>query len=75
MYNNFRWNAIRLSNTLPAYIRNFSGINISVFKRNLYYFLCSVKDVPYESFSDNSTDKQIKESSLKHCGGHPVLAV
>ena len=34
-----------------------------------------MKDVPYESFSDNSTDKRIKESSLKHCGGHPVLAV
>ena len=41
-------------------------------KKNLDYFLCSVKVVSYEyeSFSDNSTDKQIKESSLKHCGGH-----
>ena len=34
-----------------------------------------MKDVPHESFSDNSTDKRIKESSLKHCDGHPVLAV
>ena len=81
MYNSFRWNAIRLFNTLPASIRNFSGIDISVFKRNPDYFLCSVKEVLYESFSDNSTDKRIKESSLKHCGGypscggHPVLAV
>ena len=31
MYNSFRWNAIRLFNTLPASIRNFSGIDISVF--------------------------------------------
>ena len=58
MYNSFRWNAIRFFNILPASIRNFSGIDISVFKRNLDYFLCSVKDVPYESFSDNSTSKQ-----------------
>ena len=54
MYNSFRWHAIRSFNTFSASIRNFSGIDISVFKRNLDYFLCSVKDVPYESFSDNS---------------------
>ena len=38
--------------------------NILVFKRNLDYFLCSVKDVPYESFSDNRQAN--KKSSLKH---------
>ena len=75
MYNRFRWNAIRFFNTLAASIRNISGVDISVFKTILDYLLCLVKGVPYESFSENSTDKRIKESSLKHCGGHPVLAV
>ena len=56
MYNSFRWNAIRHFSTLPASIRNFSGIDISLFKRNLDYFLCSVKGVPHESLSDYSTD-------------------
>ena len=54
MYNSFWWNAIRLFNTLRASINNFSRTDMSVFKRNVDYFLCSVKDVPYESFSDNN---------------------
>ena len=29
----------------------------------------------YSSSLSSSTDKRIKESSLKYCGGHPVLAV
>ena len=47
----------------------------SVQKKSGLFISCSVNNVPCESFADNSTDKRIKESSLKHWGGYPVLAV
>ena len=63
----------------PATISSWNNLPFGIEKvDSVEGFKLKLKEhivVPYESFSDNSTDKRIKESSLKHCGGHPVLAV
>ena len=43
MFNSFRWQAIRLFNSLPSSIRNISRVNVKVFKAKLDSFLSKLR--------------------------------
>ena len=63
VYNSFRWQAIRLFNSLPMWIRNISDVDVSIFKKRLDTFLMGIRDAPSVSFEDNGINNRIKEHS------------
>ena len=52
MFNSFRWQAIRLFNSLPMNIRDISNVDVSVFKTKLDIFLSQLKDEPCQAHEE-----------------------
>ena len=63
MYNSFRWQAVRLFNSLPMSIRNITEVDVSIFKKRLDNFLLGIRDAPSNSFEDNGIQNRIQEHS------------
>ena len=55
-YNSFRWQSIRLFNSLPMHIRSISSRSFLRFKTQLDIFLGSVDDLPCLTGFNNSLD-------------------
>ena len=75
MFNSFRWQAIRLFNSLPSSIRNISRVNVKVFKAKLDSFLSKLRDAPSIPYEKNNIDKRIEEIPLLWRASTADLAV
>ena len=64
MFNSFRWQAIRLFNSLPSSIRNISKVNVNIFKTKLDQFLINIRDAPSLPYEKNNIDYRIEEVPL-----------
>lgn len=60
LYNSFRFDAIRLFNSLPTVIRNITSVDVAIFKHKLDQFLLTLRDAPGATFSDNCLINRIQ---------------